>query len=290
MDIVLLQAIINGVLLGGLYAAYSAGFSLVFGVMGVVNLAHGEMVMLGAFASYWMFELYGLDPYLCLPLSATLLFAFGYLVQRLLINRMMGRPHIMSYLLTFGIHLIVANTAVKLWTHDFRTVTTAYSGSNISLMGLTLPSARLVTFGLALAVVAALWFYLNHTENGRAIKATAMDKETARLMGVPIHHIYALTFGIGAAATGLAGASLSPITVIYPEMGLEYTITAFCVVVLGGMGYMPGVLCGGLILGVTQSLATTYATAGISMAMSFFILFVMLLVRPKGVLGRGSAA
>lgn len=287
MEVILFQALINGLLLGGVYAAYSAGFSLIFGVMGVVNLAHGEMIMLGAFTSYWMFAAFNMDPYFTLPFAMIFLFGFGYAIQKYIINRVIEMPHIMSYILTFGIHLVVANVALKLWTHDFRSITTAYSGANAAFWGLNIPYSRLITFVLALGIIQALWFFLDRTETGRAIRATAMDKEVARLMGVNIREIYALTFGIGAAVTGLAGASISPFVIIFPEMGLGYTITAFCVVVLGGMGYMPGALLGGLILGIAQSLAATYLSGGISVALTFLILFLVLIVRPTGIVGKG---
>jgi len=290
MDTLFVQAVVNGLLQGGFYAAFSAGFSLIFGVMGVVNLAHGQLIMLGAFTSYWVFAYFNVDPYLSAPLAMALLFAFGYLIQKFVINRVIEQPHIMSYILTFGIHLMVANLALQVWTHDFRSVTTSYSGYNWFIWGINIPFARLLTFFLALAVVACLWFFLSRTETGRAIRATAMDKEVARLMGVNVREIYAITFGIGAAITGLAGAFVSPFVIIYPEMGLGYTILAFCVVVLGGMGYMPGVLWGGFILGVAQSLSTTYLSAGISVAITFLILFVMLIFRPAGIVGKGTVA
>jgi branched-chain amino acid transport system permease protein len=287
MDTIFLQAVINGLLLGGVYAVYSAGFSLIFGVMGVVNLAHGELIMLGAFTSYWMFQILHIDPYVSAPFSAAILFGVGYVIQKYIINRVIDLPHIMSYILTFGIHLILANVAVQIWTHDFRSITTSYSGANLAVLGLNIPYARLVTFFLALIVIAALWAFMSRTETGRAIRATSMDKDVARLMGVNIREIYAITFGVGAAVTGLAGASISPFVIIFPEMGLEYTIIAFCVVVLGGMGYLPGALWGGFILGVLQSLAATYLSAGISVAITFMILFFMLVFRPTGIVGKG---
>ena len=160
---VMFQAIINGLLLGGVYAAYSAGFSLIFGVMGVVNLAHGELIMLGAFTTYWLFDLFHLDPYFSLPFSMAFLFLFGYLIQKYIINRVIEQPHIMSYILTFGIHLMVANIALKLWTHDFRTITTTYSGMNAEFLGANVPYARLITFFLALLIIAFLWFFMNKT-------------------------------------------------------------------------------------------------------------------------------
>jgi branched-chain amino acid transport system permease protein len=282
-----LQSLLNGILLGGIYAAYSAGFSLIFGVMGVVNIFHGEMVMLGAFITYWTFTLFHIDPFLTIPFSILSLFIFGFLVQRFVINRVVEAPPMTSYILTFGIHLIIAYAALWAWTADFRTVTTSYSGSNASLGGIIVPYARLATFGLALIVVAGLYLLLYRSEVGRAIRATGQDKEMARLMGVPVHRIYAITFGIGAAITGMAGSLMSTYFVIYPQMGLPYTIIAFCVVVLGGMGYIPGALWGGLILGVVQSLTATYLNAGLSGAFTFILLFIMLVIRPAGIVGKG---
>jgi branched-chain amino acid transport system permease protein len=282
-----LQALINGILLGGIYASYSAGFSLIFGVMGVVNIFHGEMVMLGAFLTYWVFTLFHIDPFLTIPFSFISLFIFGYLTQRFVINRVVEAPPMISYILTFGIHLIIAYTALWVWTADFRTVTTHYSGFNVNFGGVIIPYARLATFVLALIVVTGLYFLLNKTEAGRAIQATAQDKEMARLMGVNIIRTYAMTFGIGAAITGVAGSLISTYFIIFPQMGLSYTIIAFCVVVLGGMGYIPGALWGGLILGVVQSLTTTYLSAGLSGALTFILLLIMLIVRPAGIMGKG---
>ena len=282
-----LQSLLNGILLGGIYAAYSAGFSLIFGVMGVVNIFHGEMVMLGAFITYWAFTLFHIDPFLTLPISIFALFVFGYLVQRFVINRVVEAPPMTSYILTFGIHLIIAYGALWGWTADFRTVTTSYSGFNMSIGGIIIPYARLATFGLALLVVAGLYLLLYKSEVGRAIRATGQDKEMARLMGVRVRRVYAITFGIGAAITGMAGSLMSTYFIIYPQMGLPYTIIAFCVVVLGGMGYVPGALWGGLILGVVQSLTATYLNAGLSGAFTFILLFIMLVVRPAGILGKG---
>ena len=287
MGVLMGQALVNGILLGGIYAAYSAGFSLIFGVMGVVNLAHGELVMLGAFITYWIFFLFRFDPFLTIPVSFAVLFVLGYLLQRLIINRVIEEPPIMSYLATFGLHLIIANIALLWWTADFRTVTTSYSGINFSLGGIIIPYARLATFGIALMVVGLLYYIVYKTDMGRAMQATAQDKQMARLMGVKVERVYAMTFALGAGITGLSGSLISTYFVIFPFMGMEYTITAFCVVVLGGMGYIPGVLIGGLILGILQSFAAIFLTTGISMALTFIILFLVLVIRPAGVVGKG---
>lgn len=282
-----LQSLVNGLLLGGIYASCSAGFSLAFGVMGVVNLSHGDFVMLGAFLTYWLSILAGFDPFLTLPFSLIALFFTGFFLQRLAINRLVGAPPIMSYLLTFGLHLILTNLALRVWTADYRTVKTSYSGLNLNLLGVVLPYSRLATFALAMVVILGLYFFIYRTEMGRAIRATAQDREMARLMGVKIFRIYTLTFALATGITGLAGSLVSNTFVIYPQMGLPFTITAFCVVVLGGMGYIPGTLWGGMILGVFESLTTTYLTAGISLALSFFLLLLLLIIRPGGIFGKG---
>lgn len=283
----LAQSIITGLLLGGIYAAYSAGFSLIFGVMGVVNIAHGELVMLGAFTSYWLYTLGHIDPFLSIPFSAVSLFILGYMIQRFIINRVVDAPPIMSYICTFGIHLIIANLALRFWTADYRSITTPYCGSNLECAGMVLPYARLATFGMAILMIGGLYFLLRKTDIGRAIQATAQDREMARLMGVKANHVYAITFGLGAAITGVSGSLISTYFVIYPQMGLSYTVTAFCVVVLGGMGYIPGALLGGLILGVLESLTATFWNAGMSSALTFFVLFLMLIFRPAGIMGKG---
>ncbi len=285
---IFIQALVNGILIGGVYAAYSAGFSLIFGVMDVINLAHGELLMLGAFTSYWMFTLSHVDPYFSIPVAGVLLFIFGYLIQKFLINRVIEKPAIMSYILTFGLHLIITNCAVKFWTHDFRTITTSYSGANFNLFGITIPLTRFTTFILAFLIIGFLFYLLEKTDLGRAIKATSQNKKVAQLLGVDVKKIYALTFAIGAAITGIAGASISPFVVLFPEMGLNYTIIAFCVVVLGGMGYIPGALIGGIILGVIQALTVTYLNAGISVAITFILLYILLIFKPTGILGKGN--
>lgn len=283
----LLQALVNGLLLGGVYAAFSAGFSLIFGVMGVVNIANGEMVMLGAFITYFLFAILKLDPLLTLPFSLLGLFILGYGLQRLVINRVIGAPPIMSYIMTFGIHLTLANLALLAWSADPRIITTTYSGANLAVGGLTIPVIQLVTFILAFVIIAGLYVLLYRTKIGRAIQATAQDREMARLMGISVHQVYAVTFGIGSAITGLSGSLIASFRHVETGMGLPYTIIAFCVVVLGGMGYIPGALIGGLILGIVGSLSTYLFTAGWSITITFFLLYVILLLRPQGILGRG---
>jgi len=283
----LLQALINGLLMGGVYAAYSSGFSLIFGVMNIVNIFHGELIMIGAFTTYWLFTLYHIDPFLTLPISMASVGVLGYIIQRVLINRVVEAPPMISYICTFGVHLILSNLALLLWSADFRTVTTEYSGIGFSMGPITIPIARLVTFVVAIMVTIAVYLFLKKARYGKAIRAAAQDKDMARLVGINIKTVYALTFAVGAGITGLAGGLLSTYFVIYPQMGLPYTIIAFCVVVLGGMGYIPGALIGGLALGVIQSLTATYLNSGLSIAITFILLFIILILKPQGLVGKG---
>jgi branched-chain amino acid transport system permease protein len=286
--ILFLQTLINGILLGGIYAACAAGFSLAFGVLGIVNLSHGDFVMLGAFVTYWLFVLLGWDPFLTLPITLAILFLLGLFLQKLALNRIAGAPPIMSYLLTFGLHLVISSLALRAWTADYRTLNPPYAGLNFNLFGVILPFSRLATFALALVLICGLYLFLYRTETGRAIRATAQDREMARLLGIRVFKIYAVTFAVSAAITGVAGSLVAQTFVVYPQMGLPFTVTAFCVVVLGGLGYVPGTLFGGLILGVFESLATAYLTAGLSLVLTFLLLLFMLILRPGGVFGRGA--
>lgn len=283
-----LQALVTGLLMGGVYTAYSSGFSLIFGVMNIVNIFHGELIMIGAFTTYWLFTLYHVDPFLTLPVSILSASLLGYVIQRFLINRVVEAPPMMSYLCTFGIHLILANLALLAWSADFRTVTTSYSGEGFSVGPITVPLARLATFTIAIVTTFAIYWFLEKNRHGKAIRAASQDKEMARLVGIDIRKVYALTFALGAGITGMAGGLISTYFVIYPQMGLPYTITAFCVVVLGGMGYIPGALVGGLLLGIIQSLTATYLASGLSVAITFILLFIILIQKPQGIMGKGA--
>lgn len=285
-----MQALVNGILLGGMYAACAAGFSLAFGVMGVINLSHGDFVMLGAFLTYWLFILFGMDPFLTLPLTLAFLFLLGFLLQKFALNRLIGAPPIMSYLLTFGFHLVLSSLALRAWTADYRTLNTPYAGINLILFEIVIPYSRLASFLLAMVLFGGLQALLHRTEIGRAIRATAQDWEMARLTGVRIFRVYALTFALAAGITGVAGALVAQTLVIFPQMGLPFTITAFCVVVLGGLGYVQGALWGGFILGIIESLTTTYLTAGLSLAITFILLLIFLVVKPGGIFGKGMIA
>ncbi len=281
-----LQNMINGLLIGGTYATVALGFSLVWGILNIVNLAQGALVMLGAYATFWLWTLYHLDPLLALPLVAALLFVFGYGVQRWMINQVIRAPFFITFLLTFGLDLLITNIAQAAWTADIRSVTTAYSGLSLSVGPFVVPLARAAALATAIVVAAALQAVMTRTRLGAAIRATASDQEAARLMGIPIARIYAVTFGIAAATAGIAGALISLSFPIFPAMGAPYTLLAFVTCVLGGLGSVPGALLGGLILGLLQTYAASWFGPNYDSLVAFSVLILFLLIRPAGLLGR----
>lgn len=281
------QVLLNGILIGGIYASFAVGFSLVFGVLRIINIVHGEFIMLGAFITYWLYKIYGIDPFFSIPIAFFLLFIFGFLLQRYVINRIIEAPEIMSLLLTFGLSLIISNLALLAWKGDYRLVNPEYAGAHFNVATLTIPYIRLATFIFALAAVAGLYIFLQHTDLGRAIRSTSQDKNGARLLGVRPAIIYSITFGLGAAVTGVAGSLIGMCFSVFPAMGGDYLLFSFFVVVVGGMGHIPGALAGGLILGILQSLVTQFVGAGMTYILMFCVLYIMLILRPAGIFGKG---
>lgn len=282
---VALQNAVNGLLLGGTYALVAVGFSMVWGFLNVVNLAHGALVMLGAYVTYWLFSLYGVDPLLSLPLSGALLFALGYPLQRLVINQVIRASFLITFLLTFGLDLLITNLALAGWTADIRSVTTGYSGDSLSVGPVTLPVIRMLALAVALAATALLYWVMARTRLGSAIRATASDQEAARLMGIPVAHVYGLTFAIAAATAGIAGGLISLTFPIFPAMGNAYTLIAFVSCVLGGLGSVPGALLGGVVLGLLQTYASAWIGPNYDNIVAFGALIAVLIARPAGLLG-----
>jgi branched-chain amino acid transport system permease protein len=283
----LVQTLVNGILQGGVYAAAAVGLSLIFGVSGILNAAHGELVMLGAFATYWLFTLYHVDPLLTLPVSFALLFALGWALQYFVLNRTLGRPLLLSLLVTFGISLILVNVALRLWSADYRLMRIPYFERSLVLGPFILPLSRVVACVVGVGMVAGLSWLLASTRLGRMIRATAQDLEMARLVGVNPRRVYAVTFGLGAGVSGVAGSLVAFYAPVEPNMGLTYTLFAFAVVVLGGLGYTAGVVWGGLTLGVAQALTETYLEAGLSLFVAFCLLYLILRFMPAGIMGKG---
>jgi branched-chain amino acid transport system permease protein len=280
-----LQATANGLLQGGLFALIAVGFSLVWGVMNVVNLAHGALVVTGAYVAWKLQTEAGINPYGGMFLAAAALFAGGYLVQRFLINLVVNAPIWMTLLLTFGLSLILVQGLVIAFTGDFRSISNGVSGS-LALGDVRLPWDRIIAFGVAVAFTLGLVAFMDRTRLGLAIRATGMDRSAARLMGIHVRHVYATTFGLAAALAGAAGAMLGTVNTFSPASAGGFTLQSFVIAVLGGLGNMWGALAGGLALGLAEAWGGQYISGTLVNAIAFGVLIAVLIVRPAGLLGK----
>jgi branched-chain amino acid transport system permease protein len=282
----LVQVLINGVLLGGFYAIMALGLALVWGVLNIVNLAHGAFIMLGAYLSWYLYQYGGIDPFIGLPLNAAIMFAVGYAMQRGLLNLIVRAPIFKTLLITFGIEVVLTYLAQLVFTADFRTINPPYAGDNITLGSVVIPDVRLFAFVAAIVLTLAMWVFLLRTKLGRAIRATAQNLVAARLYGVEPRHLYAMTFGIGIGLAGAAGALYGVTSQINPYIGASLTAKSFAISIIGGLENPLGVIVGGLALGIIESLALLYLGATFGDVATFGVLVLVLIVRPTGLLGR----
>lgn len=281
-----LQVLANGLVLGGLYASIAVGFSLVWGVLNVINILHGTFIVAGSYIAFFAYALGGLHPFASVLLAGAVLFAFGYALQAGLINRVLAAPVLITLTLTFGLDLILNNAMLFAFTADYRKVNLATPLPALQIGKIFIPGDRLAAMGLAVGLTLLLQQVLGASRIGRAIVAVRMDREAAALMGVDVPRINAITFGIGALMAGAAGALLS---VIYPVSPLNSPLflgKAFVVCVLGGLGSVPGALIGGLILGVVESFGGFLFGPEHAVTIAFTLLLILLFVRPSGILGR----
>ncbi len=294
------QVIIAGILVGGLYALIGLGMSLIMGVMKIINLAHGELMMVGMYITFWSFTLLHLDPYLSLALVLPVLFLLGAAIQKWLISPVMEQDAILpenQVLLTVGIGMVLSNLALFAFKADYRSVPVSYASKTIywdiklggQPISLSFNFPFLVAFGIALLLGSGLFLFLGRTDLGRMIRATAQDKQAAALMGIDTKKVTWITFGLGASLVGAAGALLAPVYYLYPAIGGPFTAKAFIITVLGGMGNIAGAVLGGLVLGLAESLGSVYVSLGYKDAIGFVIFVLVLIFMPKGLLGRGRA-
>jgi branched-chain amino acid transport system permease protein len=281
-----LQSLVNGILLGGVYACVGIGFSLVWGVTNVINLAHGAMITLGAYVTFWAYQGLGFDPFLSIPLAMLTMGVLGYGIQRYLVNLVVRTGVFMTLILTFGIQLVLIDTALFLFSGDYRAVTPSYGGTGLDLGAVVVPYVRLAIFLIGLLLTFVLHLFMTRTRTGNAIRATALNRDAAQLVGVDIGRIYAVTFGIGAALAGAAGALLSTLYTITPVMGQPLLGKAFVIACLGGLGTMWGSLIGGLILGLAETVGAVTIGPAYQQALSFGLLVLILAVRPEGIVGQ----
>jgi branched-chain amino acid transport system permease protein len=280
----LLNVLVVGVLLGGIYSLVSIGLNLIFGVIRIVNFAQGELVMLGMYATFAAFTFLHLDPYLAVFLVCPLLFVFGLLLQRFILQPLQNEP-MMQVFATFGLLIFLQNVVLAITRGASLSVRVDLSSLTLPLGTMQVSVVRLITLAAATVVAIGLQLFLNRTMLGKAIRAVAQDRRAARLMGIDVERTYMVTFGIGAALTGLAGALLTPIYTLQPQIGGNFILAAFAVVVLGGLGSVTGAYIGGFIVGITEAFAGFYIDPALKHAVWFMVFIVMLIIRPSGLFG-----
>jgi branched-chain amino acid transport system permease protein len=280
------QVLINALVLGCLYACIAIGFSLVWGVLNVINLIHGSFIVLGAYLAFGAYQWAGVSPWYALVIAAPLFFAFGYLLQRLLLNRVITAPVLVTLTLTFGLDLILNNAMIYYFKADYRKLTLNPPIGSVSLFDVVVPLDRLIATASALALTGLLYLLLRRSKVGRAIVAVRLDRDAAVLMGVDVKSIYAIAFGLGAALAGCAGVLMALIFPISPLTSSAYLGKAFVVCVLGGLGSVSGALAGGLLLALVEGVGSTLFGPAHATTLSFVLLIIFLVARPQGLLGR----
>jgi branched-chain amino acid transport system permease protein len=283
--VIYVQYLVNGLLLGGLYACIAAGFSLVWGVLNIINILHGAFIVLGAYVAFYSHQWWGIHPFVSVISAGLIGGAIGYVLQATLINRVVAKSVVMTLTLTFGLDLMANNAMILAFTADFRKVVLANPLGNASLAGLFLPLDRVAAMALALAIIGAVAWTLKTTRMGRAIVAVRTDREAASLMGVDVARTYALTFAIGAMMAGAAGSLLSVIFPMSPQSGHLFLGKAFIVCVLGGVGSIGGAVLGGVVLGLVESFGGMAFGPEGALILSFALLLALLVVRPQGLIG-----
>jgi branched-chain amino acid transport system permease protein len=285
MTIVVQQAI-NGVVLGSLYVLVALGLTLIYGVLHIVNFAHGSLLMLALYGVYFLYTLLGIDPYLALPIMVPAMFALGYALQRtVIVTASHGREENIL-LVTLGLSIIIDNLALYLWSADTRTINPSYAFDTVDLGIAFIAVPKLVSFLGALLVTALLWLLIQRTDLGKAIRAVARERHGARLVGIDVEHIFAMSFGIGIACVGAAACLLLPSYYAHPGVGESFVVIAFTIVVLGGMGSFVGALIGGFIIGLTESLGGLFLGENLGRIGVFVIFIAILLFRPTGLFGQ----
>ncbi len=282
---ILFPAVLNGLTTGAVYALVALGLTLIYGVLHIINFAHGAALMVALYGVYMLKERWGIDPYMALVVVVPAMFALGYALQRGIINRASHGKDENILLVTLGLSIVLENLALLLFRSDTRTIDTAYTLSTVEIGPAFIALPKLVAFAGALVTAAVLLLIVQKTDLGRAIRAVAKEKQGARLMGIDVDHVYAMCFGLGLACLGAAACFLMPAYYVNPTVGSGFVLVAFTIVVLGGMGSFAGALLGGLLIGVVESLGGLYLGESLGQVGIFLIFILVLLLRPQGLFG-----
>ena len=286
---IFIQSLISGILIGGVYALIGIGLTIIFGVMRVINFAHGDLLMLGMYATFFLFTIGKVDPFVSILITIPLMFLVGAFLQKVFINKILGALPQNQILLTIGLGLIMSNSVMLAFTSDYKILTTTYSSSSIKLGGISISTPLVISFLITAAITAALYWFLLRTDTGQAIRATAQDREAARLMGINVKRTSLIAFGLGAALAGTAGALISPTYYIFPQVGSTFTLKAFVITVLGGMGSIVGATLGGVLIGVAESMGGVYVGSGWKEVIVFVLFLLVLLFKPSGLFGKSNS-
>jgi len=280
------QTLVNGLFIGGIYALVSVGLTLIYGVMLILNFAHGEFLMLGMYITFGLFTLFGLDPYLSVPIAALIVFLIGAAIQRGLIQRVLSAHPLNQIVLLLGVSTLIIGLVQFFFTAEAKAIHVSYETQVITLLGLRLSIPRMIAFFASLVISFSLFLFLRFTKIGKAIRAVSQSRDAALLMGIDVKFIYLLTFGIGTAVTAMAGVFLTPNYKMIPTIGQAFSVTAFVVVVLGTMGNFIGAFLGGLIIGVVEVFAGFFLGGDVKIIASMLVFILVLLFRPAGLFGR----
>jgi len=282
----IIQIILGGILIGGVYSLMAIGLNLIFGVMKIINFAHGSLMMLSMYATYWLFALLNIDPYVSLIISIPLLFVIGTIVQKVLLEPILEAPEFNQLLLTMGLMLFLENLAMFLWKSDYRTINLPYFQPGAIYIGeIMISTPMVIAFICSIIFMGLLYLFLKKTDTGKAIQAASQDHEGALTVGISVRRIYVMAFGLGSACVGAAGTLSVPIFYISPDVGGTFVLLTFVVVVLGGMGSFGGAFLGGLIVGVAEAMGSIILPGSMKQVVTWIIFVLVLVLRPSGLLG-----
>lgn len=284
MDV--LQVIISGILLGGVYALFATGLNLIFGVMKIINLGHGELMMLGAYITFFLYSSADVNPLVSIPIAALALGALGWLLQLGMVERVINQPMINSLLLTFGLSTLMMGVALNLWTSNFRSVAYGPLTGSWSVLDISFSKSRLVAFLIAMLVTGGMWVFLRMSTFGKTIRATSQHPQVAQLCGIDVRRVRFATFAMGSAMAAVAGSLIAMIFTINPEMGRMFIGKGFAIIVLGGLGSFVGAFLGAIVLGVSETMTAYFANTQLSEGVAYLILLLVLIVRPSGLFGK----
>lgn len=284
MDIV--QVVISGILLGGVYALFATGLNLIFGVMKIINLGHGELMMLGAYITFFLSTSAGVNPLVSIPVAAIAMAVLGWILQFALVERVVNQPAINSLLLTFGLSTLMMGVALNLWTSNFRSVIYEPLTGSWTLLGISFSRSRLVAFFIAILVTGGMWLFLKQSTFGKSIRATSQHPQVAQLCGIDVRQVRFATFALGSAMAAVSGSLIAMIFTVSPEMGRMFIGKGFAIIVLGGLGSFAGAFLGAIILGISETLTAFFTNTQIAEGVAYLILLLVLVVRPSGLFGK----